>query len=496
MGRHIAFVTVPVLIIAVTFLTACDIPFIASSAPTPTTIPLPTVPAMPSPTGAPQTSPTETPTLVVAEETEPSPTATPTPTPTLPLSGEMILQEDFKNNAGGWDLAPSQQSRREIKDGKLQIAIPVKGWMAWSNPGGSFSDFKLEVDVTLVEDPADGSCGVLFRYQNPDNFYMLDISGDGYYSVNKLLSGVWQELITPTQSAAIEKRGQTNRLGIVAIGQEIEFYANDKLLGEVRDGSFAGGDVALYASTYEKAGLQVAFDNLTVYGQGTLAPAPKQAATRPAAPPQAAPGGVDQEIVTEQVDKGFEYYADGAYDQALAEFKAALSGDPDNARAHYGIGLVYDRQDKRREAIDEYLLAVSADPKLAGAYKGLGIDYHSIGEIDKAIEMLETYLELQPQAEDRAEVEEMASKLKQGIPVAPVGKGLVVVHNYTYREASFTIAGEQYPVPGADSVEGGGEISIALYPGQYTFSANQPERELVHDDLTLEVGDVVNIPLH
>jgi tetratricopeptide (TPR) repeat protein len=493
MGKRIVSVALPVLTIALASLTACttpSIPFISSAAPTPTTAPLPTVPKMP-PTSTPQKAPpTATPTLVVAGEIE-TPAATPSPTPTLPLAGEMILQEDFQNNARGWDLAPYQQARREIKDGKLQLTIPVKGWMAWSNPGGSFSDFKLEVDATLVEDPGDSSYGVLFRYQNPDNFYSLDMSGDGSYSVNRLVSGTWQELVEPTKSAAIKKQGQTNRLGIVAIGEEMEFYANDKLLAETQDDTFARGDVALYGSTYEEAGLQVTFDNLTVYGQGTLA-------ARAAAPPQVgtATPRVEKGIVSEQLDKGFAYYAEGAYDQAVAEFNAALSGDPDNARAHYGLGLVYDRQDKRHEAIEEYLLAIGSDPKLADAYGGLGIDYHSIGEIDKAIEMLETYLKLNPQAEDRAEIEEMVNKLKQGIPVAPVGKGLVVVHNHTYREATFTIAGEEYLVAGADSVEGGGEISVALAPGQYTFSANQPQRELIHDTLTLNVGDVVNIPLN
>jgi tetratricopeptide (TPR) repeat protein len=485
MGKRIASVTLPVLIIVVVSLTACtpSLPFVSSANPTPTTAALPTVPMMP-PTSTPQTTPTNTPTLVVAGEAE-TPTAMPTPTPTPPLAGEMILQEDFKDNARGWDLAPAQQSRREIRDGKLQIAIPVKGWMAWSNPGGSFSDFKLEVDATLLEDPGDGSYGILFRYQSPDSFYALDISGAGSYSVNKLVNGSWRELIAPTQSAAIKERGQVNRLGVVAIGKKMEFYVNGELLAETQDDAFARGDVALYGSTYEKAGLQVAFDDLTVYGKGTPA----------AAPPIATPR-VERDTVSAQVDKGFEYYAAGAYDQAVAEFKAALSGDPGNARAHYGLGLVYDRQDKRREAIEEYQLAVGSDPGLADAYKGLGVDYHSIGEVGKAIEMLEAYLKLKPQAEDRAEIEEMANKLRQGTPVAPVGKGLVVVHNYTYREASFTIAGTQYVVPGADSVAGGGETSIALYPGQYDFSANQPQRELIHDTLTLKAGDVVNIPLN
>jgi tetratricopeptide (TPR) repeat protein len=491
MGKRIAFVTLPVLIIAAAFLTACSLPFLGPSV-TPTALPLPTVPAaVLLPTSTPQFPPTATPTLVVSETETPSTTATPTPTPTptLPLAGEMILQEDFKNNARGWDLAPSQQSRREIKEGKLQIAIPGPRWMAWSNPGGSFSDFKLEVDATLVEDPADGSYGVLFRYQNPDNFYALDISGDGSYSVNKLANGIWQELIAPTQSAAIKKRGQTNRLGIVVIGKKMEFYANDTRLGEAQDGAFARGDVALYGSTYKNAGVQVAFANLTVYGKGSLKPAPSQVGT-------ATPGVVEKVAATSQVDKGFEHYANGAYDQAMAEFKAALSGDPNNARAHYGLGLVYDRQDKRREAIDEYLLAIRSDPKLADAYKELGIDYHSVGETGKAVEMLETYLKLNPKAEDRADIEKMVNELKQGIPIAPAGKGLVVVHNYTSREASFTIVGTQYLVPGADSVAGGGEIAIALYPGQYDFSANQPGREMVHDTLILKAGDVVNIPLN
>lgn len=485
-------VFVPVLIIATALLAACGGP---SATATPTaTLSLPTLP--PANAGTPST-PTPTPTLVISDKAGAQPSATPLPT-TTPLSGEMLLQEDFKGNSKSWDLAPSEQSTREIKDNKLQITIPVKGWMAWSNPGGSFSDFRLEVDATLMEDPSDGSYGVIFRYQNPNNFYMFDLSGEGHYSVNKMVNGAWKELVAPTRSDAVKKRGQTNRLGVVATGDRAEFYVNGTRLGEIQDSVFTSGDVALYGSTYEKAGVQVAFDNLTLYGKGTLKA--RQSAALPAATPRAEG---ESEIVKAQLDRGSEYYAKGAYDQAVAEFKAALSGAPGNAKAHYGLGLVYDRQGRRQEAIEEYLLAVRYDSGLADAYKCLGIDYHSAGEKDKALKMLETYLRLKPKAaisnadekEEYTAVEEMADRLKKGIPVAPAGKGLVVVHNYTAKEATFTIVGKQYPVPGSDSVKGGGEIEIVLDPGQYTFSANQPAKELVHDTLILKAGDVFNVPL-
>jgi tetratricopeptide (TPR) repeat protein len=65
------------------------------------------------------------------------------------------------------------------------------------------------------------------------------------------------------------------------------------------------------------------------------------------------------------------------------------------------------------EAIAECQEAVKIDPNHAGAHKNLGLACREQGRTEEAITAFETYLELWPDAPDRAAVEDEIAKLKQ-----------------------------------------------------------------------------------
>jgi hypothetical protein len=113
----------------------------------------------------------------------------------------------------------------------------------------------------------ESAAGVLFRYQDEDNFYYYRISPDGSYSLVLYHAGERQVLIDWTEAPEIKSRNQVNHLRVEAVGDRIRMFVNDKLLAEVSDDTFAKGEIALAVSTFEKGGATFKFDNLLVRGR-------------------------------------------------------------------------------------------------------------------------------------------------------------------------------------------------------------------------------------
>lgn len=174
--------------------------------------------------------------------------------------------EDFSDPAGGWKTVSDPAIQIQYRDGALRFQIDDLDQIAWSVPPDKrFGDFTLEVDATQLGGPDDNSYGVLIRYVDDRNFYRLDISGDGYFAVNKREDGRWTTLQDWTASPAIRSGKATNRLKVLARANTFTFSVNDQTLTTFTDAGFPQGNIGLTAGTlFDNAGVQIAFDNLSV----------------------------------------------------------------------------------------------------------------------------------------------------------------------------------------------------------------------------------------
>jgi hypothetical protein len=66
-------------------------------------------------------------------------------------------------------------------------------------------------------------------------------------------------------SSAIHQGDAVNEIVAECIGDQLVLHVNGELVDDVRDGTFASGDVGLMAGTYEKVGVDIRFDNFAVY---------------------------------------------------------------------------------------------------------------------------------------------------------------------------------------------------------------------------------------
>jgi hypothetical protein len=173
--------------------------------------------------------------------------------------------DDFSSVNNGWKIVNDKAIQIRYQDGALHFTINDLDQIAWSVAGKRFEYFTLDVDATQIEGPGDNSYGVLIRYVDEKNFYRLDISGDGYFAINKYLAGKWIKLQDWTESAAIKREAATNRLQVIARGNQFTFNVNGQLLATFTDDDFKQGDIGLTAGTlFDNAGVHIAFDNLTL----------------------------------------------------------------------------------------------------------------------------------------------------------------------------------------------------------------------------------------
>jgi hypothetical protein len=197
----------------------------------------------------------------------PVPTSTPIPTPTPEPSAALLEETEFERSSCFED-GGTEDVERFVEGGQFHMKINTPNIIAWTVCDNiPFSDFVLEVDATHVEGPDANAYGIIFRYdQGTDEFYNFSIGADGYYVLS--LDGLnYTEpvfIVDWDTSPEINLGKTTNHLKVVVVGDTIEYYVNDQLIGEAQDATLASGDVGFFASSFDDGGVHVSFDNLKV----------------------------------------------------------------------------------------------------------------------------------------------------------------------------------------------------------------------------------------
>lgn len=198
----------------------------------------------------------------------------------------LVYEDDFSDPGSGWDDAFDRYTTKQYGNNKYYIEITTSNLVAWGLANREVADFRLEVDAAQAAGPNNNGYGILFRFQDRDNFYRFDISGDGFFLLSKFRAGEWVTLVPWTASSAINVGQAANRLAVEAIGSQIRVYANDKLLAEVEDSTFTRGNFGFFASTFSEPNLTISFDDIKLWTRRGEAVAiiPTVTPTRLAAP--------------------------------------------------------------------------------------------------------------------------------------------------------------------------------------------------------------------
>lgn len=212
-----------------------------------------------------------------------------TPTANIPAELSLVYEDDFSDSFGGWDDAFDTYTRKVYGNNRYQIEVTTSNLVAWGLANRDVADFEIEVEARQEDGDPSASYGLLFRFQDRENFYRFDVSGDGFFLLSKFINGQWVTLVDWTESEFINPGNAGNLLKVTAFGPSISIWANGQQLAAVTDDSLDHGNFGLFVGTFAEPFTWVSYDNLKLWTppnqEITLIPT----ATRPSADSQALP---------------------------------------------------------------------------------------------------------------------------------------------------------------------------------------------------------------
>ncbi len=186
----------------------------------------------------------------------------------------LVFQETFGPNAldrytivdEGTNLAPSSW---EIMNGHIvQTSNIYGGNLSGDSPNkpgtlaltGSPKWNGVQIVAQLRSADSDGTIGIVFRYQNNNNFYRFSLGGPSSQGHRRLLKKVNGTFSVLWQDEIAYQLNHAYKLVIVAYDNELLGYINNVLMFSVIDSDIKAGQVGYYCSANEDAH----FEALTV----------------------------------------------------------------------------------------------------------------------------------------------------------------------------------------------------------------------------------------
>ncbi len=182
----------------------------------------------------------------------------------------MPLIENFDGSAANWTIVDDstktsswtvtggafhQQNGVETRPGAFDQSYH-KGTYVYYSPGTGLYDYRFSVDATYLSAGQADDIGVMFRYQNNNNYYRISMNSRyGFTRLEKKVAGTFFPLAV---NARGYRFGELLSFTIEVNGSRIQIWLNNEPLFAVQDTSLASGTVALYAQD------KSSFDNVVI----------------------------------------------------------------------------------------------------------------------------------------------------------------------------------------------------------------------------------------
>ncbi len=207
---------------------------------------------------------------VVSAGTEPPGSPSPSPAPSVPAGFQQVLTESL-NRPGRWQPTndPVHQATCDVHNG-LVVTMKQPGPYRCKGWDEALTNLAVYVDVTLVRP---GSCGgIWFRFSGGG--FLLQVCADGLHlyihgvpdtTTLTILHNLWKSPLAV---------GDTTRIGVVAVGNNLRFYRDGQFIGEQEvdpDSAVGSGHVVLGLFGHDPAPgpYQVRLANVAIWSDGT-----------------------------------------------------------------------------------------------------------------------------------------------------------------------------------------------------------------------------------
>jgi len=178
---------------------------------------------------------------------------------------DVLYADGFEQLRPTWAV-PAGAVRAE--NGQLIIS-PASGTYEWAASSAAlYDDIDMCVTVTTVlsVEPLDAVAGLVFWYDDVNNFYVFEVSPAGTASVWRRQRGKWLEQVGWREvDTANVGDGASNELRVTTVADRATFYLNgsefETLAGSPPE---RGQQIGLLAVSPEQGAARFAFDDLKV----------------------------------------------------------------------------------------------------------------------------------------------------------------------------------------------------------------------------------------
>lgn len=185
--------------------------------------------------------------------------------PTVFDPGSVILEDNF-SSPFGWYNDENPRFTLQYADGSYRMFIMTKNNPIWSVREKDIGDVVLEVDAQQTGGAQDSYYGLVCRFVDGKNYYMLVMSEEGNARIVKVLGGKQTTLAQTQIQAGSYKPGEGNRLKAECISENgvtgLTFYINDTFVLNAQDNEYQSGRLGMVAGNTTTSGVEVIFDNL------------------------------------------------------------------------------------------------------------------------------------------------------------------------------------------------------------------------------------------
>ena len=182
----------------------------------------------------------------------------------------VISSDSFEDNHNNWRVSQEETewatTNQVIKNGVYHWEMKAKRAMdIWSTINVARCEvFSLSVRIKVDPNMTYSSYGLVFHYQDKDNFYVFKLDGEGRYIVQVQVNGKWKDVLAWRQASAIKTDGE-NTLTVLAQGDQYAFYINEQFVGQAKDTAFTGGQTGLILSVNDSGeAVSVDFDDFVM----------------------------------------------------------------------------------------------------------------------------------------------------------------------------------------------------------------------------------------
>ncbi len=190
------------------------------------------------------------------------------------MTGEQFFDTEFMTDdvmLESWDQTTTDFLTREIIDGQFLITNNRANTATTTlfDPAYQYGDVTIIMDAHLIDAVSSASgYGIVFRYQDAENYNVFAVDGRGRFSIWVRDSGVWNELrntnTTWTENEAINADSESNLLRVEIYQDTFTGYVNGAEVVQVVDDTIDRGGIGIYLATTPQGMAKIAVDAFSV----------------------------------------------------------------------------------------------------------------------------------------------------------------------------------------------------------------------------------------